>query len=103
MTKTEALRIAKRSVTMPLPWGHGIWTFAHPYHLSDPSGPSEETKSTTYSMAMAHRRIIVTRMALALMGIQGDGVERQITHFEVRGLSAYEIVSEVAALYKDRS
>ena len=102
MTKTEALRIAKRSVTMP--WGHGTsWTFAHPYHLSDPSGPSEETKSTTYSTAMAHRRIIVTRMALALMGIQGDGVERQITHFEVCGLSAYEIVSEVAALYKDRS
>ena len=102
MTKTEALRIAKRSVTMP--WGHGMsWTFAHPYHLSDPSGPSEETKSTTYSTAMAHRRIIVARMALALMGIQGDGVERQIARFEVYGLSAYEIVSEVAALYKDRS
>ena len=100
MTKTEALRIAKRSVTMP--WGHGKdWTISHPRNLSDPSGPSDKAYSCSYYESMIYRRRIVARMALALMGIQGDGVERQIARFEVYGLSAYEIVSEVAALYKD--
>ena len=70
MTKTEAIRTARRAVSI-----HGArtsWVVIGPYHRDDIHGPSTEVNESSYQKALARSTAWKAEVALGLMGRLSD-------------------------------
>ena len=66
MTKTDAIRTARRAVSI-----HGArtsWVVIGPYHRDDIHGPSTEVNESSYQKALARSTAWKAEVALGLMG-----------------------------------
>jgi hypothetical protein len=68
-TKTQALTLARRSVSKPFGYGTS-WTIVFPVRASDLSGTTTEAHADNYHKALAVRRAVVLGLTLEIMGYE---------------------------------
>ena len=68
MSKTKAIKAARRSVGGIYRSSRTDYRFTAPYDYRDLSGPCEDIQSSDWFQAQAKRRAALARIALVLMG-----------------------------------
>lgn len=99
ISKTAAIRQARRVVSMPVRRSSTDYVVYAPYYDAQPDGPGTELQAASYPMILAMRTRKCACVALSIMGRMDEEAASAIYHMEGESLGVEALVAAGLAAY----